>query len=226
MVAPAVRTVRAEPVAAGLALVALVAWVAVSLGAADLEGADVPGFAVAWTVMMAAMMLPSLLLVGRAVAGVAPSGWAVTPFVLGYLLTWAAFGLGVGGVLAAARAAGVDVAGPVATGAVLLAAAIYQLTPAKDACLRRCRHPLGLVVTHWRPGAPGALRMGVVHGAWCAGCCWALMAVLLALGAMSVGWMLLVAALVSMEKLLPWKRAATGTVTAVLVALVVIEVAA
>jgi len=226
MVAPAVRRVRPEPVAAGLALVALVAWVAVSLGAADLEGADVPGFAVAWTVMMVAMMLPSLLLVGRAVAGVAPSNWAVPPFVLGYLLTWAAFGLVAGGLLAAGRAAGVGVAGPAATGAVLLAAALYQLTPAKDGCLRRCRHPLGFVVTHWRPGALGAVRMGVAHGAWCVGCCWALIAVLLALGAMSVGWMLLVAALISTEKLLPWKRAATGTVTAVLVALVVIEVAA
>jgi len=129
-------------------------------------------------------------------------------------------------VLEAGRAAGIAVDGRVAGAAVLLAAALYELTPAKEGCLRRCRHPLGLVVSHWHPGLVGAARIGAVHGVWCAACCWALMAGLLALGAMSMGWMLLVAVLVAAEKLLPWERVATLGVAATLLALAVVEVAA
>ncbi|HEY2200612.1 MAG TPA: DUF2182 domain-containing protein, partial [Solirubrobacteraceae bacterium] len=88
-------------------------------------------------------------------------------------------------------------------GAVLLAAAVYQLTPAKNACLRRCRGPLDFVLEHWREGRLGALGMGVVHGAWCVGCCWMLMAALFALGLMSITWMVLIAAAIAGEKLLP-----------------------
>ena len=90
---------------------------------------------------------------------------------------------------------------------MILAAAIYQLTPAKDICLRKCRGPIQFLLGAWKPGYSGALRMGVEHGAWCVGCCWALMAALFALGVMSVGWMAFVAALIAVEKLLPWKAA-------------------
>jgi predicted metal-binding membrane protein len=104
-------------------------------------------------------------------------------------------------------------------GAVILAAAVYQLTPAKDVCLRKCRSPLDFVMGYWKPGYGGALRMGVEHGAWCVGCCWALMAALFALGVMSLGWMAFVAALIAVEKLLPWKALANRGVAVVLVVL-------
>ena len=105
--------------------------------------------------------------------------------------------------------------------AVLLLAAGYELTPWKDACLSRCRSPFAYLVGSWRGGRVGALRMGFEHGAWCVGCCWGLMVALFALGAMSLGWMLFVAALIALEKLLPWRAVAAGTVTVVLLALAI-----
>ena len=105
-----------------------------------------------------------------------------------------------------------DRAGRYVAGGVLLAAAIYQLTPAKDACLRRCRGPLAFSSRAGAMGGTGALRMGVEHGAWCVGCCWALMAALFALGVMSVAWMALIGGLIAIEKLLPWKAPANRTV--------------
>ena len=217
---------------AGLILTGLAAWVAVAGGAAKLDSTAPAAFAGAWTLMMAAMMLPSLVPAGQAVADVAARRerrWAqsaVVPFATGYLLVWVVVGLGGAGLLAAGRAAGIAVDGKGIAAGVLLAAALYELTPAKDACLRRCRHPLGLVVTHWRPGLAGVARLGAVHGAWCAACCWALMSGLLVLGAMNMGWMLLVALLIAAEKLLPWERVATVGVAATLFALAIVEVAA
>ena len=94
-----------------------------------------------------------------------------------------------------------DRAGRWLAGATLLAAAAYELTPLKDVCLRKCRSPLGYLLGAWRVGWTGALRMGAGHGAWCVGCCWALMASLFALGVMSTAWMVFVAALIAAEKL-------------------------
>jgi predicted metal-binding membrane protein len=102
---------------------------------------------------------------------------------------------------------------------VILAAAVYQLTPLKDVCLRKCRSPLIFLLTAWRHGRLGALRMGIEHGGWCVGCCWALMAALFALGVMSVGWMVFVAALIAAEKLLPWKALANRGIALLLVVL-------
>jgi predicted metal-binding membrane protein len=104
-------------------------------------------------------------------------------------------------------------------GAVILAAAIYQLTPLKDACLSKCRSPFAFLLTAWKPGRIGALRMGIEHGGWCVGCCWALMAALFALGVMSVGWMVFIAALIALEKLLPWKAVANRGIAILLVVL-------
>src|SRR5207344_547461 len=104
-------------------------------------------------------------------------------------------------------------------GGILLTAAVYQLTPLKDVCLRHCRSPLSFLMTYWRPGRLGALRMGVIHGGWCVGCCWALMAALFALGVMSIGWMALIAGLIALEKLLPWKVIPSGATAAVLIVL-------
>ena len=111
-------------------------------------------------------------------------------------------------------------------GATLLLAAAYELTPLKDVCLGKCRSPLGFLLGAWREGRTGALRMGAAHGAWCVGCCWALMASLLALGVMSVAWMAFVAALIAAEKTLPWRRVATYGTAALLLALGVLLLAA
>ena len=86
-------------------------------------------------------------------------------------------------------------------GAALLAAAgAWQLTPVKDACLRKCRMPLAFVAEHWREGAAGALRMGLAHGAYCIGCCGALMALLFLGGVMNLLWVALIAGFVLLEK--------------------------
>jgi predicted metal-binding membrane protein len=176
-----------------------------------------------WVVMMAAMMLPSaaptMALYSRMAGPRTPLAPVV--FVAGYLLTWA-----VTGVIAyaAANAAswsgsdalGWDRAGRWVAGATLLAAAAYELTPLKDVCLAKCRSPLGFLLGSWRGGWFGALRMGAENGAWCVGCCWALMASLFALGVMSIGWMAFVAALIAVEKLLPWRRVATYGSAAIL----------
>jgi predicted metal-binding membrane protein len=95
-----------------------------------------------------------------------------------------------------------DRAGRWIAGATLLVAAAYELTPLKHVCLEKCRSPLGFLLGAWRDGRAGALQMGTRHGAWCVGCCWALMASLFALGVMSLAWMALVAALIAAEKLL------------------------
>nr|MDQ4041708.1 DUF2182 domain-containing protein [Actinomycetota bacterium] len=114
-----------------------------------------------------------------------------------------------------------DRGGRWAAAGVLAAAAVYELTPLKDVCLSKCRGPLGFILQSWRDGRLGALRMGISHGAWCVGCCWALMAALFALGAMSVAWMALIAALIAAEKLMPWKSVATYSATVVLAALAI-----
>jgi predicted metal-binding membrane protein len=111
-------------------------------------------------------------------------------------------------------------------GATLLAAAAYELTPLKDVCLGKCRSPLGFLLGNWRAGRAGALQMGARHGAWCVGCCWALMVSLFALGLMSIAWMALVAGLIAAEKVMPWRRVATYATAAILVTLGVLVLAA
>jgi predicted metal-binding membrane protein len=143
--------------------------------------------------------------------------------VAGYLAVWTAWGVLAFGAIRLAHALFGDFlpwdgAGRWVAATVVLTAALYQLTPLKNACLTRCRGPLMFVMENWRPGVLGAVRMGAVHGAWCVGCCWALMAALFALGVMSIGWMAFIAALIAVEKLLPSRLAANWSVTAVLVA--------
>lgn len=186
-----------------------------------------------WTLMMAAMMLPSALPAVTVYARLARDRSTLSPllFTAGYLAVWASAGLIAYGSAAAGSHALGDVlawgrAGRWLAAAALLCAAAYQLTPLKDACLRRCRSPLGLMLGAWRPGRFGGFRLGVTSGAWCAGCCWALMVSLFALGVMSLTWMALVAGLVALEKILPWRRAATTTTTAVLLALGLLVIAA
>jgi len=224
----------------GLLLVlAVVAWVLTDLRMTGMDagpGTD-PGalgfYVTTWVVMMAAMMFPSIspmvltyrnLQRGRRAQGVAVPGGTATLFVSGYLVVWGASGLIAYAILKGGRALDGGLfawhnAGRWTAAAVLIAAAIYEFTPAKHACLTRCRSPLGFLVGSWRDGRVGALRMGFEHGAWCLGCCWALMAALFALGAMSMTWMLVIGALIAAEKLLPWQTAGTVGVAVVLAAL-------
>jgi predicted metal-binding membrane protein len=183
-------------VGAGLLLVSVAAWAALLA-----MGDEMPmGFGLwigAWTVMMAAMMLPStsplVLLYAR--QSTATSSAVLTA---GYVAVWAGVGL---------AAYGIDMRLPDSSNrvvaAVLIGAGLYQLTPIKTACLNRCRNPADFLVTHWRRGRTGALRLGVEHGTFCVGCCWALMGVLIVAGSMSLAWAVAIALVVAGEKLLP-----------------------
>jgi predicted metal-binding membrane protein len=189
-------------------------------------------FAGIWVVMMAAMMFPSVSPTVALYTRMTHRSDPVAPllFTAGYLAVWSAAGVIAYGVFRAGRALlGADLhwdgAGRWVAGATLVAAAVYELTPLKDVCLGKCRSPLGFLVGSWRGGRTGALRMGAGHGAWCLGCCWALMAALFALGVMSIAWTAVVAGLIALEKTLPWKRLATWGVTAVLLGLALAVVA-
>jgi predicted metal-binding membrane protein len=184
-----------------------------------------------WVVMMAAMMLPSVSPTVALYARMSRSRLRPVAFTAGYLLAWAGAGLVAFVVGLAATGAGGDAlawehAGRPVAGATLIAAAVYELTPLKDVCLGKCRSPLGTLLGSWREGMSGALRMGVGNGAWCVGCCWALMASLFALGVMSVTWMAVVAGLIAFEKTLPWRRVATYGTTLVLLVLGLLLLAA
>jgi predicted metal-binding membrane protein len=179
-----------------------------------------------WVVMMAAMMFPSVAPTAALYSRMTKDRSLVQPlvFVAGYLVTWASVGLVAFAIAeGAGRAAGDAVSwersGRWVAGATLLLAAAYELTPLKDACLGRCRSPLGFLLGSWRDGRSGALQMGAKHGAWCVGCCWALMASLFALGIMSITWMAVVAGVIAFEKTIPWRRVATYGTTALLVSL-------
>ncbi|TML45509.1 MAG: DUF2182 domain-containing protein [Actinobacteria bacterium] len=186
-----------------------------------------------WTVMMTAMMLPSVSPTVALYARMTRERSPVAPLVFtsGYLLVWAgagilAFGVsGLGGRLLGDTLAW-DRAGRWIAGGILIAAAAYEVTALKNVCLSKCRSPLGFLLGSWRDGLRGALGMGTRHGAWCLGCCWALMASLFALGVMSIAWMALVAGLIAAEKTLPRGRAVTYGTAAILVVLGVFLVAA
>lgn len=221
-------------VAVGLAAVVALAWVYLATGAGmDASMADMsmdmdmpmpwsPAYAVLafvmWWVMMIAMMVPSaapavLLFTTirrKQEASVRPSveAWI---FVGGYLLIWAGFslvailaqwGLERAGLLSMAMASTSAVFG----GVLLLAAGLYQFTPVKSACLRYCQSPVLFLSRYWRPGASGALRMGLRHGGYCLGCCWFLMALLFVGGVMNLAWIAGIALYVAAEKLLPIGR--------------------
>jgi predicted metal-binding membrane protein len=228
---------RSGPVQVGLVALLLVvaagAWAVTGerMGGMDAgPGTELGGlgwFAVVWVTMMAAMMLPSIapmvLAQARVQVGATPA------FAAGYLLAWGAVGTLAWALVEGVRSLDLgvlawDEAGPYVAGGAILAAAIYQLSPQKQRSLHGCRNPRAFVSEHWRPGRVGAARMGIEHGRVCAGSSWALMATLFALGVMSVGWMVLVAALIAAEKLLPWRTVATGGV-AVLLAVLAVGVA-
>jgi predicted metal-binding membrane protein len=224
--APALAAVRARLgiVAVLFGLAALCWWATVD----RMQGMDdgpwaalgtLGWFLGAWVVMMAAMMFPSVAPTVALYARMTRERSRPALFVVGYLLIWGAVGaVAYALVRIAGDVLAWDRAGRWIAGATLLAAAAYELTPLKDACLGKCRSPLGFLLGAWRDGRAGALEMGARHGAWCVGCCWALMLSLFALGVMSIAWMAFVAGLIAAEKLLPWRRVATyGTAGILLV---------
>lgn len=177
-----------------------------------------------WAVMMVGMMTPSaapvvlLFAAIRRGTGAQRLPGVVFAFGAGYLLVWVLFSA----VAASAQWALHQAAllSPAMTtssaglgAAILIAAGIYQLTPFKASCLAHCRSPLGFLMSHWREGTAGALRMGIAHGTYCLGCCWALMCVLFVVGVMNLLWVAALAIFVLMEKVGPagiWVARASG----------------
>ncbi len=180
-----------------------------------------------WAVMMAAMMLPSLAPTAAVYAALVrrePS--RVLLFASGYLLVWSAAGVVAYGLFELGKSLFASAlawhgGGRLLAAGVLVAAALYQLTPYKRAFLLRCRSPLRFLRTRWREGRLGAFSMGLLSGGWCLGCSWALMAALFALGVMSLTWMALIAGLVALEKVGPWGRTAKLATAGLLVVLAV-----
>jgi predicted metal-binding membrane protein len=183
--------------------------------------------------MMAAMMFPSVAPTVALYSQMTRERSPLSPllFAAGYLVTWGsagllAFAIAVAGGGIAGDVLSWDRAGRWVAGVTLVVAAVYELTPLKDVCLGKCRSPLGFLLGSWRGGRLGALQMGAKNGAWCVGCCWALMASLFALGIMSIVWMAVVAGLIAVEKTLPWRRVATYGTAAILLSLGVLLFAA
>jgi len=178
-----------------------------------------------WVVMMVAMMVPTaapmLLTLARISREQSNSSGPVastTAFLLGYVVVWTAFSLVATFAqwwlhdLALVSAAGASQSA-VFGGLLLLGAGVFQLTPLKNACLSHCRSPVFFLMTAWRPGLAGALRMGIHHGGYCVGCCWALMALMFFSGTMNLLWAAGLMLLMLVEKALPpgrWVGYAAG----------------
>ena len=192
-------------------------------------GLSAPAFLAIWVVMMVAMMFPTaapMILTfhrigsGKRQRGEAPaSTWL---FVAGYMLVWTAAGVvayfgAIAAEIAAARLAVSAATAARVGGALLIAAGLYQLTPLKNVCLAKCRSTIGFVLTSWRDGPVGAVLMGLVHGAYCLGCCWLLFVILFPLGIMNLAAMALITLIVFAEKALAWERIAVYGATAALV---------
>jgi predicted metal-binding membrane protein len=166
----------------------------------------------AWQVMIAAMMLPSSLplvrVYSRATERAPQRGRSMAAFIGGYALVWSAFGLAAFGGDAALHAA-VNASPWLSAhdwwigGTVLALAGAFQFTSLKDACLDKCRHPAQFLTRYYERGPAGGLRLGVRHGAFCVGCCWALMLVMFAAGVASLIWMALLTAVMIHEKTRP-----------------------
>jgi predicted metal-binding membrane protein len=180
-----------------------------------------------WAVMMIAMMVPSatptLLVFAKIVRSRHAQGRTFVSswvFLAGYLVLWTVFSLAVTlaqwGLHSLALISPMMVGtSPVLGGVLLMAAGVYQWTPAKQACLRHCRSPLQFFLTSWRDGTAGAFLMGLSHGTYCLGCCWLLMAILFAVGVMNLGWIAALSLFVLLEKIIPrgfWVAKTAGLV--------------
>jgi predicted metal-binding membrane protein len=183
-------------------------------------GLRAPLFLAIWVAMMVAMMFPTaapmILTFHKVQAGKRQRGDAFVStwvFVAAYILVWALAGLAAYAGALAAEAIAVRAALSPATsarigGAFVILAGIYQLSPLKDLCLSKCRTPITFIMTSWRDGAVGALLMGLLHGAYCLGCCWLLFVILFPLGIMNIAAMAVITLIIFAEKTLPWPRLA------------------
>jgi predicted metal-binding membrane protein len=191
---------------------------------------------VMWTVMMVGMMsapaAPVLVLFAgaRSTTGSRRVSLPVLMFGVGYITVWAGFSvcaaltqwaLHQAALLSPAMAA----TSPYFVGAILIAAGVYQLTPLKRACLTQCQSPQGFLMTHWRSGNRGAFMMGLQHGTFCLGCCWALMLVLFAVGVMNLAWVAVLAVFILVEKIGPPGALVSRIGGAAMIALGVLSIA-
>jgi predicted metal-binding membrane protein len=169
-----------------------------------------------WQLMMVGMMAPVTAPWLRAAFTLVDAQSAFARFAQsavfagGYVLVWTVFSVLAAGTQVTLRSAHLlgdegRVQRPLA-GAVLIAAGLFQFSPLKHACLRHCRNPLTYFLTHWRSGPPSLFRMGLSHGIYCVGCCWALMATAFALGVMNLVWMSILMVAVFAEQRLPWGK--------------------
>ena len=231
-----------------LLALAAAAWVALVWQSADADmdmamdsptmGLRAPLFLAIWVVMMVAMMFPTaapmILTFHKVQAGKRQRGDAFVStwvFVAAYILVWTLAGVAAYAGALAAETVAVRAALSPATaarigGAVLIAAGIYQLTPLKNLCLSKCRTPITFIMTSWRDGTAGALRMGLLHGAYCLGCCWLLFVILFPLGIMNIAAMAVITLVILVEKTLPWGRLAARATAAALVAYGAVVIAA
>ncbi len=220
-----------------LLALAVAAWaVLVWNGAADMgmqarrTGMTAPMFLAMWIVMMVGMMFPAaapvILSFHKVQSAKRHRGEAFVStwlFVSAYLFVWTLAGVAAYAGAVAAGAIAVGIALPAAAtarlgGAMLVAAGLYQLTPLKDLCLSRCRSPLAFFMTSWRDGPVGALRMGLLHGAYCLGCCWLLFVILFPLGIMNLAAMAVITVVVFAEKTMPRARATARAAAVALIA--------
>ena len=224
------------------------AWVVLVWQSADADmdmtmasstmGLRAPLFLAIWVTMMVAMMFPTaapmILTFHKVQAGKRERGDAFVStwvFVAAYILVWTLAGVAAYASALATEAIAVRAALSSTTaarigGAVIILAGIYQLTPLKDLCLSKCRTPITFIMTSWRDGAVGALRMGLLHGAYCLGCCWLLFVILFPLGIMNIAAMAVITLIVFAEKTLPWGRLASRATAAALVAYGAVVIAA
>jgi predicted metal-binding membrane protein len=193
------------PTMPAMAMPAMHAWGWVEIGA----------LVIMWVVMMVAMMMPAaapmIVMFATIRRRRTAEGRPAVPtviFVLGYLVVWTIYsgvaalaqaGLHAAALLSPAMAA----TSPLLSGGLLVAAGVFQWTPLKRACLAACRSPLSFLMTSWREGRAGALMMGLRHGLYCVGCCWALMALLFVAGVMNLLWVAAIAVAVLVEKVVP-----------------------
>jgi predicted metal-binding membrane protein len=233
---------RLEPWVYGSVLAALVAAAWAGLGLAGAAGGEIwlshsalgeagalstarlLGFLMAWTLMSVAMMLPSTFPLVRVFLTITEgSAGLLALLCAGYLAMWALFGaaalLADAGLHRVVEGSAWLAARPERlSGALLLGAGLFQFSPLKYSCLRQCRSPVGFVIQHWRGASRTlrALRVGVLHGAYCVGCCWALMLLMFAVGGAHLGWMLSLAAVMFVEKAITWGRTLTVCVGLIL----------
>lgn len=208
LTARVVRKERAVTVCT-LALLAALGWAYVLRGTSMQMAPPLGALIAMWWLMMVAMMLPSatpaVLLYAR-VRQARQGDAAIAQtwmFAIGYLVAWLAFSIGAALFQSLAIHSSMTLRSEGAMSAVLLFAGLYQLSPFKSVCIGHCRSPAQFISRHWRPGWEGAVRLGIMHGAYCVGCCWMLMALLFVGGVMDLLWVVGLAVLVAGEKILP-----------------------